>query len=75
MSGVLLSILYSNLRKKGSDIMKTIYFSSTEELMRLLNQNYDNDVIFKNALSNFTPICEIKSYFDSNKDFIPYMQS
>lgn len=55
--------------------MKTIYFSSTEELMRLLNQNYDNDVIFKNTLSNFTPIREIKSYFDSNKDFTPYTQS
>ena len=55
--------------------MKTIYFSSTEELMRLLNQNYDNDVIFKNALSNFTHICENKSYFDSNKDFTPYTQS
>ena len=52
--------------------MKTIYFSSTEELMRLLNQYYDNEKKKKNALSNFTPICEIKSYFDSNKDFTPY---
>ena len=50
--------------------MKVIYFSSNEELIRLMNQNYDNDVIFKNALSNFTPICEIKSYFDTTRDFV-----
>ena len=55
--------------------MKTIYFSSTEELMRLLNQNYDNDIIFKNICSNFTLLNEYPKYFDSNKDFIPYMQS
>ena len=56
--------------------MKTIGFSSTEELTRLLNLYSDNsNIIFKNICSNFTPLNEYSEYFDSDKDFTPYTQS
>lgn len=51
--------------------MKIIYFSSKEELLNLLNQNVENDVIFKNINSDFYDLNKCHDYFDSNIGFLP----
>ena len=52
--------------------MKVIYFSSNEELIRLMNQySEDANIIFKNIYSDFVPLNECSEYFDSTRNFIP----
>lgn len=51
--------------------MKVIYFSSNEELIRLMNQySEDSDIIFKNMYSDFIPLNKCSEYFDTTRDFV-----